>query len=93
MLSGLPGHVAANGEVQDDEEGMIEDPGCTGGEIGGGAIGDEVVVKEKFDDVGCPFDGVEMEAGGDTLACRKGEVCRYGVVAAIAGAVNGAVDG
>ena len=71
---------------------MIEDPVGVRGQVGGSAVGDEVIVNKEFYVVGGPLDRVEMEGGVDGLACGEGELCGDGMLAAIAGAVEGAVD-
>ena len=50
---------------------MVVDPGRAGGEIGGSALGDEVIVEEEFDVVRCPFEGIEMEGSVDALSLRE----------------------
>ena len=48
---------------------MVVDPGGVGGQVGGGALGDEVIVEEELDVAGSPLDSVEVEAGMDGFAC------------------------
>ena len=64
---GVAGPVAADGDVEKDVEGVVVDPLCAGGEIGWGALDDEVVVEEEVDVVGGPLDGVEVEGVVDGL--------------------------
>jgi len=54
---------------------VVVDPGGVGRQVGWGAVGDEVVVEEKFDVVGRPLDGVEMEGGVDGFAGGKWVLC------------------
>src|SRR5271170_7411224 len=89
---GISGPASADGDVEDDEEGMVEDPLGAGGEIGGSALGYEGVVDVEADVVGLPLDGVEVEGGVDGLACGEGELGGDAFGGAVAGAVQGAVD-
>lgn len=67
-LVGIAGPVATYGEVEEEIEGVAVDPLCVGWEICESSLDDEMVVEKKFDVVGSPLDGVEMERVVDLLA-------------------------
>src|SRR6266699_1380809 len=90
---GRAGPIAAYGDVQNDEEGMIENPRAAGGPLGIGERRVEVAVHIKTHHAGLPLDSKEVKIVGKCLAGRQREN-RSGVARADrgAGAVKRAVN-
>ena len=70
---GRPGPIAANGNVEDNEEGVIENPGAASGPLGLIESGVEIGVEIEADGATLPFDGVKVKVIGEILACRPAE--------------------
>jgi hypothetical protein len=62
--------VAADGYVNDDEKGMIEDPRATRGPVCGGECRVEMIVQVKANDGGFPLDYVDVKFIGELLSFR-----------------------
>lgn len=82
---GGAGPTAANGDVENDEEGVVEGPDATGGPLGlrEGAV--EIGIYVETDGAGFPLDGVEMKSVGEILTGGQAEG-RGGVARAADGA-------
>src|ERR1700733_9857826 len=88
-LVGIAGPISSCCQIQNDEEGMIEDPAGAGRKVSGSAVSDEVTVDEEFYVVGGPLYGVEMKVSVNGLACGKGELCGDVMRAAVSGTMEG----
>jgi len=70
---GRAGPTSAYGNVQDEEVGMVENPGACGGGSGSNGIGREGSVKGvvhvKTNRIWLPFNGIKVIGGGKVLAC------------------------
>src|SRR5450631_4579673 len=84
--------ASANCDVQQQEEGMVVDPLCSFGQVGGSAGGVEVVIDVEADGVRFPFDGEDVKVVGKALVGGKREGRADTVCAGISGAVDGAVN-
>ena len=92
---GRAGPITPNGDVENDEEGMIEYPGAAGGPLRRVERGVETCVDVEADCAGFPFDSVEVKVIGEILASGQNEgsggVARWaGGARAMERAVNGA---
>src|SRR5437667_10213673 len=91
---GRAGPVAADGEVQDDEKGMIESPFLSGGPLVGRERSVERRIHVEADGGGLPLHRVKMKIVGEAPAGRQAE--RSGEVRGAAWrarAVERAMDG
>src|SRR5260370_2101545 len=70
---GRAGPIASNGDVEEDEERMIEGPGAAGGPLGLCEGGVEIRIDVEADCARFPLDGIEMKVGGEILACGQAE--------------------
>src|SRR5690349_7274895 len=68
---GIFGPVAAYGDVQDDEEWVVEDPASAFGPFGLGEGGVIVGVHVKADDAGFPLCGIHMKIIGVLFTAWK----------------------
>src|SRR6202040_2238803 len=76
---GRAGPVAADRDIQDQKERMVEDPGTRGGGSGGDGTGAEGGVERfvhvKAHDIRLPFDGVKVKGGREVFSSRQAR-CR-----------------
>ena len=70
---GRAGPIAAHGDVEDDEEGVIENPGAAGGPLRRVECSVKSGIDIEADCVGLPFDRVEMKVIGEILAGGQAE--------------------
>ena len=70
---GRAGPGAAYGDIEKDEERMIENPGAAGGPLGLRKRGVKIRVHVKADYSRLPFDGVEMKVIRECLTAWKAE--------------------
>src|SRR6266852_3357398 len=70
---GRAGPIAAHGDVEDDEEGVIENPGAAGGPLRRVKCSVKSRIDIEADCVGLPFDRVEMKVVGEILAGGQAE--------------------
>src|SRR5215469_3422496 len=65
--------IAAHGDIQNDKEGMIENPGAAGGPLGFGERGVEMAVYVKTHHARLPLDSKKVKIIGKCLAGRQSE--------------------
>src|SRR5690606_3838434 len=83
---------AADGDVEDEEEGMVIDPFGSRRDIVRRNRKDRLAVHEPADLVGTPLDGEDVEVVGEGCALRQISALADAVCAGVAGSVNRAVD-
>ncbi len=89
---GVAGPVAADRQVEDEEERLVERPGVAV-RVGRGAVLVDVSVDRPGDGVGGPVDGEGVEVVGEGLAVGQGVAGPDAAGAGVAGPVQGAVHG
>src|SRR5208282_455347 len=70
---GAAGPIASDGDVENNEKWMVENPFAAGGPVRRVEGGVEAGVHVETDGIRVPLDGVEMKAVGEVLAVGQGE--------------------
>jgi Protein of unknown function (DUF2934) len=87
----VSGPVATHRQVEDQEEGLVENPFPSGLKIGARAAHVEILVHVEADGVSVPLNREDVEVVGEAL-CREFVGCLYTGVADISGSVNRTVN-
>src|SRR5205814_949686 len=87
----ISGPIAADCEIQQQEEWMVINPLCAGRKVGGRARGIQAVIHIEADHLRGPFHSIDMEAVREFLSWRQCERAADAFCPRISRAMDGAM--